>query len=256
MLEMRGAGGDETARQEVLRQFSTPQMRQQLLQELLQTELFARRARELKLDRAEAFVRAREEMEQSLLAGRLLNHEFEKIQPTDVDLEAYYKANREQYKEPESIDALVVELGEDDDPAALLQEVKAADDFRKLAVGRRSSEDASAKPQTHRIVRGQPDWMLGDTSKLFELSQGDWTKEPHVHKDKRFLVLVETKTEERTPPYAEVRPRVLNEYVTRKQRELSEQLVRDLMTRYDVRIVPPPEETKDGPDDKGEEERP
>jgi len=53
MLAMQGATGDEARRKAILEQLSTPAARKQLLQELLQAELFCRRARELRLDQEE-----------------------------------------------------------------------------------------------------------------------------------------------------------------------------------------------------------
>jgi hypothetical protein len=253
MLSLSGASGNETDRQELLRQFSTPQARQEVLRELLQTELFVRRARELKIDREEEYIRGRELMEQNLLMARFVNREFEKIQPTDVDLESYYKANKDRYKQPESMDLLVVELTGDDDAAALADQLSSAEDFRKLAKDRQSDDDPSADPPTHRVVRGRNDALLGDANTLFELAEGEWTREPHVHGDKRFLVLVETKTPERTPPLADVRVRVQADYVAQKRSEVSERLLRDLMARYAVRVFPL-EETKERSEAKDEEE--
>jgi hypothetical protein len=86
--------------------------------------------------------------------------------------------------------------------------------------------------------------MLGNVEPLFELSDGEWTKEPHIHRETRHLVLVEKKTHARTPPLPEVRGRVQADYTAVKRQELSDQLLRDLMTRYDVRIVPPESEDK------------
>ncbi len=99
MLAMQGAAGDEHRRQAILQQLSTPAARRQLLQELLQTELFCRRARELKLDQDDEFRQVRDQAEQSLLAERFLAKELGKIEPTEVDLESYYKANASRYAE-------------------------------------------------------------------------------------------------------------------------------------------------------------
>ncbi len=54
----------------------------------------------------------------------------------------------------------------------------------------------------------------------------------------------------RTPPLAEVRQRVEADYVRVKQQELTEQLFRDLLARYDVRIMPP-EQAAEANQEKG-----
>jgi tetratricopeptide (TPR) repeat protein len=145
MLAMQGAAGDEHRRQAILQQLSTPAARRQLLQELLQTELFCRRARELKLDQDDEFRHVRDQAEQSLLAERFLAKELGKIEPTEVDLESYYKANTSRYTE---------------------------------------------------------------------------------------------KKTGRTPPLEEISTQVRADYMARKQQEAGEKLSGDLMTRYQVRIMP------------------
>ena len=82
--------------------------------------------------------------------------------------------------------------------------------------------------------------MFGDPEPLFDLSQDQWTTEPHIGTgDEKYLVLVERKSAARIPPLEEIESQVRDEYGTRKRRELSEQLFRDLMSRYQVRLVEP-----------------
>jgi len=152
MLALEGAAGDAERRQAILQQLSTPAARRQLLQELLQIELFCRRGRELKLDQEEGFRQACDETEQTLLAQRFLAKELHEIQPTAVDIESYYQANLPQYAEKKS---------------------------------------------------------------------------------------------GRTPPLKEIAAQVRADYVARKQQEAGERLSRDLMIRYDVRIVPPESPAKE-----------
>jgi len=260
VLALQGGPGDVSARQAILRQFSSPEARQRMLQELLQTELFCRRARELKLDREEEFLDGRRHLEESLLAGRFMSSELEKIRPTEVDVQSYYKGNQERYQEPESIEVRSIELGEMEGTVPLLDKIKSPDGFRKLAAKRPSpgapataAERADAPPRT--IDRGRLDPLLGDVEALFDLSEGEWTKDPHVHNDKEHLVLVEKKNPVRIPPLAEVRERVEADYVRVKQQELAEQLFRDLLARYDVRIMPPAEGS-DEPTEPNQEEAP
>ena len=137
-------GGDETQREAVLKQLNTTEARKTLLREFLQTELLARRARETWIHREDEYRDALALAEQGILAGAFLNREIGAIRPTPVDIESFYEANKDNYK------------NEDD-------------------------------------------------------------KEP--------------------PPFNEVRDRVVQDYVARKRAELSQQLMRDLMSRYDVRIL-------------------
>lgn len=238
MLSLQG-GHSESTRQAILRQFSAPEMRRQIFQELLQTELFTRRARELKLDRDEPFLRARQALEDNLLASQFQARELTKVEPTDVDIEAYYAADPDRYRQPETMQAVVIELRVDEDATKILEEVKTADDFKRLASNRGlEAENATAsKIEPRRIVRGQNHFELGTTDSLFELDAGQWTSEPQANGDRRFLLLIESKSPAHTPPLSEIRERVQADYVSRKQQELARKLIEDLMVRYDVKLM-------------------
>jgi Uma2 family endonuclease len=224
-------------RQQLLQEFARPETRRQLFDELLQTELFTRRARELGLDREPEYVAARQAVEDSLLASRFQARELAKIQPTDVDLEAFYKLGESLYRQPETLTVRSEELQPDEQAAAVLDGIQSADDFRQWQRKRRGEpapDEGVSPPET--LVRGQPDPRLGNADALFALDAGTWTKEPHEHDGRRFLVLLEGKTPARTPPLDEIRDRVRADYVARKREELSRRLADELMQRYRVKL--------------------
>lgn len=241
---------NESMRQTLLKQMRSPHMREQLLQELIQTELFSRRAREMKLDQEEDYLKAREYLEEGLLTSRFIRKTMEKIQPTDVDLEAHYTAFKEEYREPEAVDAVIIELGEEEEAAALLQAVSSAEDFLKLAEERMEG-DEGAEPVPSEVVRGRYHAELGyETDSLFALDAGEWTASPIERNEARYLALVQKKIPARIPSLAEVEDRVLKDYTDRKQKEVFEKVIKDLMARYDVKILPPSDE----PEEEDEEE--
>lgn len=252
MLAMQGATGDEQTRQMLLKQFAAPQMRERLFQELLQRELFTRRARELKLDQDEEFVRGRQALEDDLLASRFRAKELKTIQPTDVDLQAYYETHKDSYKQPESAEVVFFKLDEGEDSSEVLKDIKSADDFKKVAAKRQRTGDAGEpqQPQSETVTRGRAHPKLGDVEQLFGLETGAWTDKPHENGKDRYLVLLQSKTPAQTPPLEEVRRRVEAEYRARKEQELSQKLFQDLMARYDVRILDVP------PSTGGEDEKP
>jgi hypothetical protein len=237
LLTMQGAPGDEAARQELLKQLSAPQVRGQLFQELLQRELFTRRARELKLDQDAEYLAAQQSLAEDLLARRFQERELGAIQPTETDIESFYKSHAERYRQPESLRATWFPLRSGEDAQAVLKNVKSPTDFTKLATERATAD--GGKPEATRsqpLTRGMPHPQLGNTDGLFSLEAGKWTEKPHTAGDARYLVLAESKEPERTLPLEQVRRRVEADYRERKVQELSQRLFRELMTRYDVRI--------------------
>ena len=260
MLDARAAAGDQTQRQAILKQLSTPAMRDRLLREMLQETLLSRRARELELDREGGFEQTLRSLEDRLLAERLLAREIEKIQPTQVDLESYHQANRSNFEQPESIRVAVIPIADDENPTELVAMIESRDDFERLRAER--ADGAASMPAEQVLIPGRTDPLLGDAAELFGLAEGEWTKQPVERSGKRFLALVENKTAAHSPPFEEVRALVRADYVARKRKEMSERLFSDLMARYDVRILPPkdvnaaevdPEGA--GVEKRGEEER-
>jgi len=100
MLSLNGGSGADRA--SILSDLAQPDRRMAMFQELLQTELFSRRARDLDIDKEKDFARSLELMEQNLLSSFLLRKTLDKVQPTDVDLKSYYTAFKNEYKDPES----------------------------------------------------------------------------------------------------------------------------------------------------------
>lgn len=239
MLAMPGAEGTEGARQRLLDEFAQPETRRRLFEQLLQTELFTRRARELGLDRDPQYIAARRAVADDLLAARFQARELAKIQPTDVDLEAFYKLDADRYREPETAHVRIGALQPDEQPATVLEGIHSADDFRRWLQSRPDAKDKGKEGKEEpsiALVRGRPAPRLGNVDALFALDVGAWTKEPIEHDGQRFLVLIEDKSPPRTPPLAEIRERVREDYVARKRAELSQRLADDLMQRYQVKL--------------------
>ncbi len=246
LLSMQPDDAYGVTRERLLQHYSSGEARQQMLQEILQRELFSRRARELELDRQADFVRSREFLETELLANRFLANQLEQIQPTDVDIESYYAAHQANYHRPET--AVVIPLPvEADQVEQLLDKISSAEDFRQLAEEADDPNQSTPIP----ITRGQQHPILGDTTALFELDVGGWTESPVQGPSASFLVLVDSKSPARTPPLDEVRFRVEADYRARKRQELTQGIFEDLTARYEVRIHAQPTSNVDesSPDD-------
>ena len=236
-LALQGGSGLGVAREQVLKQYQSPQARQQMLQQLLQRELFSRRARDLKMDTQVEFVDNRRFLETELLASRFLNSQLEKIQPTDVDLESYYSAQQTTYRQPETASLTVLWCVDPEAAQAQVKQITSVDDFRQAV----AASDTAAAMTRFEVSRGQGHPQLGDVSAVFALEVESWTKEPGSGAGKSWLALLESKTPGRLPPLSEVRLRVAADYRLRKRQELLQELLADLMKRYDVQILADPQ---------------
>ncbi|MEE3370761.1 MAG: peptidylprolyl isomerase [Planctomycetota bacterium] len=237
-LSLQGGGGLGVAREQVLKQYQSPQARQQMLQQLLQRELFSRRARDLKMDSQAEFVDNRRFLETELLANRFLTSQLENIQPTDVDLESYYAAQQATYRQPETASLTVLWYASSEEAQVQVKQITSVDDFRALV----AASDTAAEMTRFEVSRGQSHPQLGDVSAVFGLEVEAWTKQPGRGAGKSWLALLESKTPARLPPLSEVRLRVAADYRLRKRQELMQDLLADLMKRYDVQILAGPQD--------------
>jgi hypothetical protein len=243
ILVRQPPGSSQTTREQLLKHYESPGERQRQFQEILQRELFSRRARDLKLDREESFVRSQEFVATQLLSQEFLSRELRTIQPTDVDLESYYSTHQTDYRRPESATLTVLPIAENQSAEELQKQILSAEEFRRLA----NETNGKTPTASTTIVRHQRHSMLGDTEPLFDLIEGDWTKTPLATNNGKVFVLVESKTAEETRPLREVRFQVEADYRQRKQQELLQRLFAELMELYDVKILAmPAEKTSDG----------
>jgi len=245
LLKMQPGGAPAPSRKQLLTQYESAAARQQLLRDMLERELFTRRARELKIDREDAFTEAREWLESELLASQFLARELGKIVPTEVDLESFYKANQTIYQQPATATVVILPVESDQKADEVLAKITSAAAFRQRA----TEANGESGNEALRIVEGEPHARLGDIAALFKLSSGQWTKKPLTVEGEQFLVLLESKTPAATPSLAQIRFSVETDYRRRKQQELRQQLSADLMQRYDVKVVAaPPDRAEDRAD--------
>ena len=250
MLSMSGTTADATQRNALLEQMSGAETRRRLLQEFLQTELFSRRARELKMDHEDEFLESQRMLVENLLSSRLLARELDTIQPTDVDLEAHYQTHRDQYQQPASMAVLLLNVADSEAGQAQLKKITSAQDFVSQVLAQSPGIETQADLPRHRIVAGSRDVKLGDTKALFELAEQEWTQTVHMTPDGTcYLVLCDRKQASRLPALAEVRQRVAADYQNRKRRELTQKLFDDLLKRYEVEIRPNPPAENEPPAD-------
>jgi len=102
ILGLQGVAGSGARRAELLAQMSEPKVREQVFMEILRMELLSRRARELKLDQSDGFQKALALAEQELLAAMLYEEELGAIKAAPVDVEAFFNANRDDYRDEET----------------------------------------------------------------------------------------------------------------------------------------------------------
>lgn len=232
------AAGEEGAAQRAaeLERFKDRAARARLLHDVLQSEVFVRYARELKLDQEPSYLEARRQVSDALLAQRLIARQSNVVPPSAAEMEAFYKEHEQDFRRPEMVRALAIRCADENSAKPLLDTIKSAADFRKVAEAEKAAGGADAV-FAGQIARGSSDPAFGNTEQLFSLGEGEWTKGPLGSGDHRYLALVEKRIAAHTASLAESGQEVRDELLRRRRRDAAEKLFKSLLDRYGIKIM-------------------
>jgi len=230
-------------RERLAKMYRAPDQARRLLEGVVLQQLMIRRARELKLDRSDAFQEELRETEGLLLARALREREVKAgVKPTETDIQAYFATHQDDYRTPERARLSVIQVETVEAGNTELAIMKTADDFTNTAKKLSLHEASKAKGGVveEPLTRGQGWPPFGYSAKLeaavFAAEEGAILDHPFEVGGKVLLIRVDKKIASEVPPLEEVRDRVRQDYIAQKQRELFEALNRDLKGRYDVRF--------------------
>jgi peptidyl-prolyl cis-trans isomerase C len=189
-----------------------------------------------------------EEQRRDLVNAKTIEAEVApKLVVTDQDLDAFYKGNPEQFKEPESVRASHILFGvaKDAPPATkaatkteaegVLKRVKAGEDFAALA--KQYSKDpgsAAVGGDLNFFPKGQ--MVPAFDAAAFAMKPGDISDLVETEFGYHIIKLTEKRTG-RTIPLAEVKDRLGEFLKQRKQQELVQQYLLGLKTKYRVEVL-------------------
>ena len=105
----------------------------QVLEELVNQELFYLEAKKLEMDKNEIFLKEIERIKENLLKQFALNQLLSKIQVSSEEIAAYYEENKSQYNSPRSVKASHILVKELDQAESILLELKEGVSFEEAA---------------------------------------------------------------------------------------------------------------------------
>jgi len=230
-------------KEEILKQYSTDKQRQVFLSQYLAEEILYRKARESGL-MGDPDVRVTlQDMERSLLAGKVMEKEFaDEIKITSGDLETYYEAHKEEYVKPEraSVAHILVEnLQEAKDVRRRLEK---GDDFSVVAAELSKDEQSREKggELTEWIEKGEvidiPGLGGSDTALqgIFSTDQGHLVKEDIQTEKGIHIIKILKREAESQKTFDEVKNEVALALRSKKEREVQQELFARLKEQYDV----------------------
>ena len=206
-----------------------------LIDEAVREEILYREALRMSLDRDDPIVRRRLAQKMTFM----LEDNAEVPTPTDREVEEYFAAHAERYREPLRTTFRHVFLSNDrrDDPrrdaAAVLREVRDGEDGSWRGAG---DPFALLGEYTDRTDREIAELFGADfATALGDLAVGGWHG-PVASAHGTHLVRVLGRSAPRTPAPDDVRERVVQDLLEARRRERNRDALRALRERYDVRL--------------------
>ena len=230
-------------RDRIVKMYRSPDQARAFLENVVMKEVMVRRARELKLDRDEAFQERMREVEGLLLAKKFQDREVTtRLQPTESDIRGYYEIHKADYMSPEAAKLRVLQVPSVEDGKKRLPALMDGKAFAEAAE-KTSLHEASKKAGglvEAPLTKGRSWPGFGYSADLekavLEAAAATTLDEPFEVEDKVYLVRVEEKIPASVRPLEAVQQQVVRDYLEQKKKELLAALRQELRDRYQVRF--------------------
>ena len=233
-------------RRQTARQFADPQAKTQLLQQMVAGRVLAAEARQTRLDQSVDYRRRLLAFADHQLASMLMSAEIgRRAVVTPEDTQRFYKAEKDRYAEPAKITLAHILCASEDQAKEVLAKAQANEDFTELAT--QFSTDERTKSDGGRIAQSvtkdaptipgighHPDLQ----SALWAVAPGSVLNEVYQSGAGWHVVKVLDRTERVEKSYDQVKDRVERDARAARQQEVTQQYLRELFDRHEVKLYP------------------
>lgn len=238
----------------MLEQVKSSQAKQEFLTSHLAQEILYREAVSKNLLEDAAVKAQLRTMTRSVLAQTLLRQELaSKINITDSDLQTYYAARKDQYKEPQKARIARLLTETEDSAKALLARYQDGEEFDALVEAHSKDETTKANKGVidMDVIQGSPIPTIGHVPNLnkaiFEALPGAVLEQPFESEHGWEIVTVISQQPARQRTFEEVSQEVMQSLTQQKQQEVQQDLVETLMDKYNV-VIHQIQSKPNGPD--------
>lgn len=213
--------------------FNSEQGKKQILDELINQELFYSEAIEKSYDKEEEFIKELEINKANILKNYALRKILNSISVTEEEVVNYFNSNPESFKTPESVQASHILVKTEEEANKILDEIKNGSAFEEAA-GKYSSCPSKAKGGDLGFFnKGQ---MVPEfENAAFSMEKGEVSEPVKTQFGYHIIKLVDKK-EATTSTFEEVKDQIRQFLLGKKQNDLYISKTTELRDKYEVKI--------------------
>lgn len=208
---------------------STPQFRDQILEQLIGARLFAKYAEELKLDETEEFQKILNNAKKEILASMAIGEVVKEVTVTEEELKEFYEANKARFKKDGTVSAKHILVKDEAKCQKILEEIAAGKAFEVAAQEYSTCPSGQKGGDLGEFGRGQMVREFEEAAFTAEIGQvvGPVATQFGYH-----LIKVEAKNEAVVAAFEEVKEQIRRNLLGQKQNQAYSAKVAELKAKY------------------------
>ncbi len=215
-------------------QFQGEEGQKQLVDELINQELFYFDAIDNKVDESERFKAEMKVARENILKQIHIQNTIDVSVKSEEELKKYYEENLDKYISPLSVDAKHILVDSEEKAKQILEEIKAGKDFSIAAQEYSSCPSKDRGGDLGEFTKGQMVPEFEDA--VFAMNVGE-ISEPVKTQFGYHLIQLNNKNEEGHYPFEEVKPQIEQQLFIEAQNKAYFDKVGELKQKYEVEIM-------------------
>lgn len=214
-------------------QFNSEAGKKQLVQELVNQELFLLEALKNGLDKDEVFIQEAQRMHDNILKQYAMHNVLKNATVSEEDMLNYYNEHTDSFKEPESMQASHILVESEEKANEVLKEINEGLSFEEAAKKHSTCPSNAQGGDLGHFTRGR---MVPEfENAAFDMEVGA-VSAPVKTQFGYHIIKAVNKVEESVKPFAEVKMQLNQQLSMMKQQELYLNKVDELKKEYEVQI--------------------
>ena len=213
--------------------FQTEEGKKQLLEDLVNQELFYMQAKEDQLHNDEDFKAEMKKIEENMLKQYAINKVLSNVTLTEEEKKAFFEANKSKFNKPESASAKHILVDSEELANDILNKINNNEMTFEAAASAHStcpSKDAGGDLGT--FTRGQ---MVPEFEEaVFNMKNGE-VSGPVKTQFGYHLIKVDTKNEAKAASFDEVKNKIVQQLIQKNQEKKYMDVMKELENKYEVK---------------------